>query len=260
MRIHQISYYILILFYFFVHCVIILFPLISINRKVFPEKAPIPGKFSLFRFNTILFFTCRCAYFPFLRPPRPAETLTFPQKFYILKTDAIPLHAVLLPDLLLFWRCCMKISVGSIHTSGSVFFDMFIARLSPQTRPSFSHFHTFAEVSIVLKGTGTYTADSEDHTISPGDLFFFSSNSLHYITNATSPLELLTLQFPTSLLTNTTPVYAAPSNWRLFTSPIAMHLTGADAKPFHLLMGEIQKNLTEQPADYIAYIHSLIVI
>ena len=39
-----------------------------------------------------------------------------------------------------------------------------------------------------------------------------------------------------------------------------MHIANSDAKRFHLLMSEIQKNLTEQPTDYIAYIHSLVVI
>lgn len=154
----------------------------------------------------------------------------------------------------------MKISIGSITVSDSLHLNMFIATMSPQSRPSLSHSHSFTEVSLVLKGTGIYTADSEDYPIAPGDLFFFGSNSIHYITNVTSPLEMLTLQFPASLLTNATPVYAAPSNWRLFTSPVSMHIANSDAKRFHLLMSEIQKNLTEQPTDYIAYIHSLVVI
>lgn len=154
----------------------------------------------------------------------------------------------------------MKISVGTIRTSDSLFLNMFIATMSPQTRPSLSHSHPFAEVSIVLTGTGTYTINAEDYPISPGDLFFFGSNAIHYITNATSSLELLTLQFPASLLANTTPVYAASSNWHLFASPIAMHIANSDAKQFQLLMHEIQRNLSEQPVDYIAYVHSLIVI
>lgn len=154
----------------------------------------------------------------------------------------------------------MKITVGSVHSSDSLFFDMFLAKISPQTRPPFPHSHPFTEVAIVLSGTGTYMADTEDYPISPGDLFFFGSKSIHYITKVFTPLELLTLQFPTSLLTNTTPTYAAPSNWRLLTSPISMRIPNADAKQFQLLMGEIQRNLTEQPADYIAYVHSSIVI
>ena len=154
----------------------------------------------------------------------------------------------------------MKIPVGSVYTSDSLFFNMFIAKISPQIRPSFPHSHPFTEISVVLKGTGTYLADTEEYPMAPGDLFFFGNDSIHYITSITSTLELLTLQFPTSLLTNTTPLYAAPSNWRLFTSPVSMHIASADTKQFQLLMREIQKNLTEQPVDYIAYVHSLIVI
>ena len=154
----------------------------------------------------------------------------------------------------------MNVPVGNIRTSDSLFLDMFIAKMAPQTRPLFLHSHPFAEVSIVLAGAGTYTVNTEDYPISPGDLFFFGSNTIHYITNVTSSLKLLTLQFPPSLLTNTTPVYAASSNWHLFASPTAMHISSSDTEQFHFLMNEIQRNLLEHPVDYIAYIHSLITI
>lgn len=154
----------------------------------------------------------------------------------------------------------MKISVGSIHPSDSMFLNMFIATMSEQTRLSLSHSHPFVEIAVVLKGTGTYTINAEEYPIAPGDLFFFGSNTIHYITNATSSLELLTLQFPTSLLIDITPLQTVSPNWRLFDSPISIYIPNADAAPFQHMMREIQINLSEQPLNYIAYVNSLVVI
>lgn len=154
----------------------------------------------------------------------------------------------------------MKISVGSIHTSDSLFLNMFIATMSQQTRPSLSHSHPFVEIAIVLKGTGTYTVNAEEYPIAPGDLFFFGSNAIHYITNATSSLELLTLQFSTALLVDITPVQRNSPNWRLFSSPVSMCIPNADAEPFQRIMYEIQRNLSEQPLNHITYVNSLIVL
>ena len=151
----------------------------------------------------------------------------------------------------------MKTSVGSIAISESLFLNMFTATMEPQSRPSLSHSHPFVEISLVLKGTGTYMADSEDYPIAAGDLFFFGSNSIHYITNVTSSMEMLTLHFPTALLKH---IYTATANVNLFASPISMHIRNSDAKQFQLLMQEIQRNLTERPVDYVAYIYSLVTI
>ena len=154
----------------------------------------------------------------------------------------------------------MKIPVGSIHTSDSLFLNMFVATMSEQTRPSLSHSHPFVEIAIVLKGTGTYTVDAEEYPINPGDLFFFGSNTIHYITNATSPLELLTLQFSTALLVDITPVQKSSPNWRLFSSPVSLYIPNADTAPFQHIMHEIKRNLSEEPLNYITYTNSLVVL
>ena len=154
----------------------------------------------------------------------------------------------------------MKISVGSIHLSDSLFLNMFIATMSKQSRLSLSHSHPFVEIALVLKGSGTYTVNAEEYPIAPGDLFFFGSNTIHYITNATSCLELLTLQFPTSFLIDITPVQTVSPNWHLFDSPISMYIPKAEADPFQQIIREIQTNLSEEPLNYVAYVNSLVTI
>ena len=118
----------------------------------------------------------------------------------------------------------MKIPIGSIHANDPNFLNMFIATMAEQTRSSLAHSHPFVEIALVLKGSGTYTVNAEEYPILPGDLFFFGSNSMHYITNATSSLELLTLQFPSTLLVDITPVQSVSPNWRLFASPISIYI------------------------------------
>ena len=132
--------------------------------------------------------------------------------------------------------------------------------MSKQTRPSLSHSHPFVEIALVLKGTGTYTVNAEEYPIAPGDVFFFGSNTIHYITNATSDLELLTLQFSPSLLVDITPVQMVSPNWRLFASPISMYIPDADAVTFQFILREIQRNLSEEPLNYIAYVNSLVIL
>lgn len=154
----------------------------------------------------------------------------------------------------------MKISVGDIQVSESLFLNMFIATMTQQTRPSLSHSHSFVEIAMVLKGTGTYTINAEEYPIAPGDLFFFGSNAIHYITNASSSLELLTLQFPAALLVDITPVQRKAPNWRLFSSPIAIHIPNAEAGPFQQIMHGIQSNLSGEPLYYTTYVNSLVIL
>lgn len=154
----------------------------------------------------------------------------------------------------------MKIPIGSIQASESAFLNMFIATMSQQTRLSLHHSHSFAEVAIVLKGSGTYTINAEEYAITPGDVFFFGSNTVHYITNASSSLELLTLQFSTELLLDITPVQSVAPNWRLFASPVSLYIPNAEAPCFQGVLREIRSNLENRPLNYIAYINSLMII
>lgn len=132
--------------------------------------------------------------------------------------------------------------------------------MSEQKRPSLPHSHPFVEIAVVLKGTGTYTINAEEYPIEPGDFFFFGSNAIHYITNATSSLELLTLQFSTSFLVDITPIQKVSPHWRLFSSPISVYIPNADARPFRHMLEEIQNNLADKPLNHVAYVNSLVMI
>ena len=137
---------------------------------------------------------------------------------------------------------------------------MFRATMADQTRISLHHTHPFVEIALVMKGSGTYTINAEEYTMKPGDLFLFGSNAMHYITNASNSLELLTMQFPTSLLLDVTPVQNVSPNWRLFATPISIYIPNAVAAPYQQIMHAIRKELTEEPLNHVAYINSLVIL
>ena len=45
------------------------------------------------------------------------------------------------------------------------------------------HYHTFIEISLVLRGKGLYKAGNAVYSIQEGDIFFFRPNEAHCITD-----------------------------------------------------------------------------
>ena len=91
----------------------------------------------------------------------------------------------------------MEKQIGEIRSNrGDVLLKMFDVTTSFHTRPVSKHRHTQFEISYVLSGTGTYCVGNENYPIREGDIFVFSSNECHYITEVTSaPINLLTVHF-----------------------------------------------------------------
>jgi AraC-like DNA-binding protein len=91
----------------------------------------------------------------------------------------------------------MEKQIGEIRSSnGDILLKMYDVTTSFHIRPISKHRHTQFEIAYVLSGTGTYCVGSETYPIAEGDVFVFSSNEFHYITEVTSaPINLLTLQF-----------------------------------------------------------------
>ena len=62
------------------------------------------------------------------------------------------------------------------------------------------HYHTACELSLFLKGCGTYTAQNKEYEFSPGDVFLFGSNEPHCITAMYEETEILNIHFEPQLL------------------------------------------------------------
>jgi len=62
------------------------------------------------------------------------------------------------------------------------------------------HHHTECELSIFLKGSGTYTTNGKIYEFEAGDMFLFGSNESHCITEVFKPLDLLNIHFEPRIL------------------------------------------------------------
>lgn len=65
---------------------------------------------------------------------------------------------------------------------GKPLVKMWTSSVPPQVRPFLKHAHTQFEITLVNSGSGEYTTDHGVYPILPGDIFVFSSNEIHYIT------------------------------------------------------------------------------
>lgn len=91
----------------------------------------------------------------------------------------------------------MEQQIGEIRSSsGDILLKMFNVTTSFLSRPISKHRHTQFEISYVLSGAGTYCVGNETYPIEAGDVFIFSSNEFHYITEVScAPIKLLTVHF-----------------------------------------------------------------
>lgn len=60
----------------------------------------------------------------------------------------------------------------------------------PQTRYLRKHYHTSIELSLFKQGCGFYKTKGKIYEIKAGDIFFFSTNEEHYITEILEPDEM----------------------------------------------------------------------
>jgi mannose-6-phosphate isomerase-like protein (cupin superfamily) len=69
---------------------------------------------------------------------------------------------------------------------------LYNSMVPPQTRESLrKHYHTSFEISLFRKGHGFYRTSKKTYEICPGDIFFFSTNEEHYITEISEPDDML---------------------------------------------------------------------
>lgn len=65
----------------------------------------------------------------------------------------------------------------------------------PFRRENIEHRHTAFEISIIAKGCGLYRVGERIYRFEPQDVFLFSTNEAHCITEAVDELQVINLQF-----------------------------------------------------------------
>ena len=95
----------------------------------------------------------------------------------------------------------MKVKEFSLnHNSISGGIRSYHSILSPQKRPYSAHHHTEYELSVFLAGEVIYTVGKNKYRFRVGDVFLFSSDEEHCITEIYTEMDLLNLQFEPYIL------------------------------------------------------------
>lgn len=80
--------------------------------------------------------------------------------------------------------------------NGSPLLKMWSITIDHQDRPFLKHAHTRFEITVVDEGSGEYTTEHKVYPMRPGDVFVFSSNEVHCITQTGSEgLTITNLHF-----------------------------------------------------------------
>ncbi len=89
------------------------------------------------------------------------------------------------------------LEIGKINGSdNSTLLRMWSVEVPAGVRPLKQHSHIAFEISLFEKGSGTYTVGEKAYSFTAGDMFVFSSNEMHCITNVDDEgLQLINLHF-----------------------------------------------------------------
>lgn len=81
----------------------------------------------------------------------------------------------------------MITEIGALTSyHGKIQLKMWQVNVPPGKRPLHNHFHERFEIMMVKEGGGTYTTLKKQYPICPGDIFVFSSNEMHCITDVSN--------------------------------------------------------------------------
>lgn len=78
----------------------------------------------------------------------------------------------------------MITEIGEINGTHNSYFKMWCSSVEPMKRELYNHRHPDFEVALIEKGSGIYVTRNGEKHFSAGDVFVFSGNELHYITEA----------------------------------------------------------------------------
>ena len=116
----------------------------------------------------------------------------------------------------------MQHLIGTLNNKiNSPVCKMFISSADTRTKSYRIHKHIEFEISLILQGTGIYDTKTGTYDIRPGDIFLYSTNEYHCITdiferNGIGHMELLNLHFQPSFVWSIGNEYLANSYLKIF--------------------------------------------
>ena len=128
------------------------------------------------------------------------------------------------------------------------------------------HYHTFIEISLILRGNGIYKTNNQTYNIQEGDIFFYRPNEAHCITDIEEDgMELLNLHispyylythFQSALNSNYVKILAA--NFPLTSNKINDTLASEQLSEIKSLMRTIRQEMENKKSDYEIFVRNYI--
>ncbi|MBR5451745.1 MAG: helix-turn-helix transcriptional regulator [Clostridia bacterium] len=152
-------------------------------------------------------------------------------------------------------------SVGSINSSsGYPMLKMWISNPPPAKRPLQRHSHTAFEIMAVIKGGGVYETKRGTIPFGVGDVFVFSSNETHYITEINSTgLEMLNLHFEPRYLWGRS--YDSPQNLNFcfaHSPDFPIRIEAQKAEKIRGILEDIKEELSLKNEEYVFAVKGLV--
>lgn len=131
-------------------------------------------------------------------------------------------------------------------------------------RPLQHHSHFNFEIMYVNSGSGTYHTTKEDYPILPGDMFVFSSNECHFITDiGHDGLVITNLHFTPRFVWNNTSDSKTSINFNFCFShhlDFSNRIASSDANDLTPFFLQIQQELFHQSMEHYLSIKSLLYL
>lgn len=157
----------------------------------------------------------------------------------------------------------LSIPLGSIYDlSGNMLLKMWNAEVPEGKLLLQHHSHICFEITVVDSGSGVYTTNNGNYPMLPGDIFIFSSNEYHCITEVGKKgLGLTNLHFePRYLWGNSSDSFSeANINFCFYHSKDFKNRLPADtAKTIHSYIEQIKYELKNKKSEYHLQVKSLL--
>ncbi len=158
------------------------------------------------------------------------------------------------------------ISIGTICSeAGTVICEMYKSIAPKRASTLRHHMHTEFELSLILQGEGVYNTARGNVDICPGDIFLFSTNEPHCITDIYTPdMHILNLHFQPFFIWNTENSYLSNEYLKVFFDRNAsfsnrLDRTNPILAELRVLFSSIKSEFDEKLADYTTAIKSKIL-
>jgi len=161
----------------------------------------------------------------------------------------------------------MKVNVNHIKAvnDNSVIIQTYNSVTDFQKRDFFAHHHSMIEISLVEYGSGVYCVSDTTYEFQSGDIFLFSTNEIHYITEVYETCSFITLQFEPRFLwnfnnieTDTEQLLGIFFNRSSSFSNLISHSDSHSAKLIELIR-TLQNEMCEKKVQYESMVRSILI-